>query len=72
MMAGSPRSDARGVLCPVMVGRDQELEALERSWRSAGQLVAIHGAAGIGKSRLVREFASARHGLWRDHAHGPL
>ena len=41
-----------------MVGRDQELEALERSWRSAGQLVMIHGAAGIGKSRLVREFAS--------------
>ncbi|MGA8427794.1 MAG: AAA family ATPase, partial [Candidatus Dormiibacterota bacterium] len=41
-----------------MVGRDQELEALERSWRSAGQLIVIQGAAGIGKSRLVREFAS--------------
>ena len=41
-----------------MVGRDQELEALERAWRSAGQLVVIQGAAGIGKSRLVREFAS--------------
>lgn len=57
-MPGAPRPAARSTLCPVMVGRDQELEALERSWRSAGQLVVVHGAAGIGKSRLVRELAT--------------
>lgn len=41
-----------------MVGRDLELGALEGAWRSAGQVVVVRGVAGIGKSRLVREFAS--------------
>ena len=41
-----------------MVGRDLQLEVLTRSWRSAGQLLAVRGMAGVGKSRLVKEFAS--------------
>ncbi len=49
---------ARG-LTP-LVGRQQELDTLERLWREAerGQirLVNISGEAGIGKSRLVHEF----------------
>ena len=57
-MSGPPRSGTGAVLCPVMVGRDLELAALEAGWRSAGQMLVIRGAAGIGKSRLVREFAS--------------
>jgi DNA-binding CsgD family transcriptional regulator len=57
-MADSPGSGARRALCPVMVGRELELGVLERSWRSAGQLLVVRGAAGIGKSRLVREFTS--------------
>lgn len=42
------------------VGRDDELEALRRHWRRAaageGRLVLLSGEAGIGKSRLLREF----------------
>ncbi|MGI9336523.1 MAG: AAA family ATPase [Gammaproteobacteria bacterium] len=45
-----------GELGPI-VGRDEELELLLRRWRSAqareGQVVAISGEAGIGKSRLA-------------------
>jgi DNA-binding CsgD family transcriptional regulator/tetratricopeptide (TPR) repeat protein len=57
-MSGPPRSGTGAVSCPVIVGRDLELAALEAAWRSAGQILVIRGAAGIGKSRLVREFAS--------------
>jgi DNA-binding CsgD family transcriptional regulator/tetratricopeptide (TPR) repeat protein len=39
-----------------MVGRDRELGILERSWPAAGQVFVVRGAAGVGKSRLVREF----------------
>src|SRR5262249_15571294 len=42
------------------VGRDQELEslqqALQKSGAGHGQLVALVGEAGVGKSRLVYEF----------------
>jgi DNA-binding CsgD family transcriptional regulator/tetratricopeptide (TPR) repeat protein len=44
-------------LCPVMVGRDEQLAQLQGAWRAAGQMLLVRGAAGIGKSRLVREFA---------------
>lgn len=44
-------------LCPVMVGRDEQLLVLEQAWRAAGQMVLVRGSAGIGKSRLVHEFA---------------
>ncbi len=50
-------SDAASVLCPVMVGRDRELGQLQRAWEAGGQLLVVRGRAGIGKSRLVREFA---------------
>jgi class 3 adenylate cyclase/tetratricopeptide (TPR) repeat protein len=47
------------------VGRDVELEQLRRAQQLAGdghgQVVAIIGEAGIGKSRLVHEFVHSRH-----------
>src|SRR5712664_1701116 len=49
------------VVCPRLIGREEQLDAL---WRvaagvatGAGQTVLVAGEAGIGKSRLVREFA---------------
>ncbi len=43
-----------------LVGRTQELEALQKAWRSvrrgAGRVVLIEGEAGVGKSRLADEF----------------
>lgn len=50
------------MLCPVLVGRDDELSllraALDRASDGAGSLVFVAGNAGLGKSRLVREVAS--------------
>jgi class 3 adenylate cyclase/tetratricopeptide (TPR) repeat protein len=47
------------------VGRDDELEhlrrALQRTGAGHGQVTAIVGAAGVGKSRLVHEFAHSHH-----------
>ena len=47
------------------VGRDIELEQLRRAQQLAdqgsGQIVAIVGEAGVGKSRLVREFLHSQH-----------
>jgi DNA-binding CsgD family transcriptional regulator len=51
-------SGQASLLCPVMVGRERELEVLRGAWRLAGRMLVIRGTAGIGKSRLVREFAS--------------
>src|SRR5919201_1237530 len=46
-------------LCPVLVGRDRELNLLEdallEAHRGQGQVVAIGGEAGVGKTRLARE-----------------
>ena len=43
-----------------LIGREDELELCRRRWQRAregrGQLVLLHGDAGIGKSRLVAEF----------------
>jgi DNA-binding CsgD family transcriptional regulator len=50
-------SNASGTVCPVMVGRDRELGQLRQAWRAGGQMLVVRGRAGIGKSRLVREFA---------------
>ena len=47
------------------VGRDVELEQLRRAQQLAGdgrgQVVAIVGEAGVGKSRLVHEFVHSHH-----------
>jgi DNA-binding CsgD family transcriptional regulator/tetratricopeptide (TPR) repeat protein len=46
---------------PTIIGRDTELEKLEAAWRVtvAGepQLILVAGEAGIGKTRLAKEFA---------------
>jgi len=61
-------SAARGLTR--FVGRQQELaalqQALERAGASHGQVVAVVGEAGVGKSRLVYEFAHSHHtpGWW--------
>ena len=50
------------LLCPVLVGRDQELRglrsALDRVATGHGATLAVLGEAGVGKSRLVREAAA--------------
>ena len=44
-----------------LIGRSDELELCRRRWERVregrGQLVFLHGEAGIGKSRLVAELA---------------
>lgn len=56
---GSERFDRRGDLSP-FVGREAELQQLQRHWQAASaaqrQVLRLVGEAGIGKSRLVREF----------------
>ncbi len=53
----------RQVLCPVLVGRDEETGQLQAALVAAGagrgSTVFLTGEAGIGKSRLVRELARA-------------
>lgn len=50
------------VLCPVVIGRDAELAALDTALacaaRREGQTVVVTGEPGVGKSRLAREVAS--------------
>ncbi|MGW0811231.1 ATP-binding protein [Nonomuraea sp. NPDC002799] len=41
---------------PALVGREPELAALEQELAGGPALVLIEGEAGVGKSRLLREF----------------
>src|SRR5262249_10254399 len=54
----APTSSAASTLCPVMVGRDRELAQRLDAWRAGGRMAVVHGRAGIGKSRLVKEFSN--------------
>ncbi len=60
----------RRYTCPVLIGRQREVEALERQWQlvaaGQGQAVLVAGDAGIGKSRMLLEVAGrARRQGWR-------
>jgi DNA-binding CsgD family transcriptional regulator/tetratricopeptide (TPR) repeat protein len=44
-------------VCPVLVGRSAELAELRAACDAGGGLVLVSGEAGIGKTRLLREFA---------------
>src|SRR3954469_24225282 len=54
------------VLCPVVVGRDPEIERLRARVAGVGErrggVVVLRGEAGAGKSRLVREAIAAADG----------
>jgi class 3 adenylate cyclase/tetratricopeptide (TPR) repeat protein len=61
--------DARGLrsLTAPLVGREAELELLQNTYERAvrdrrAQLFTVYGQAGVGKSRLVREFLSVTDG----------
>jgi len=49
----------KSVVCPVLIGRESDLQRLDRLMSQAqegmGQIALISGEAGIGKSRLVKE-----------------
>jgi class 3 adenylate cyclase/tetratricopeptide (TPR) repeat protein len=61
-LVGEPVTGARPVSHTPLVGRDQELSLIRSAWERAVRssrphLVTVLGPAGIGKSRLAREFA---------------
>ncbi|PZA05799.1 MULTISPECIES: BTAD domain-containing putative transcriptional regulator [unclassified Meiothermus] len=43
----------------ILVGREREWAALEAAW-AEGRVIVVRGAPGIGKSRLLREFAASK------------
>ena len=61
-------------LCPILVGRDAELSALEDALlaarRGAGGVVVVSGDAGAGKSRLCAELEQRARGLGMTVLHG--
>jgi DNA-binding SARP family transcriptional activator len=59
----APGRDTTPAADAPMVGRDGELarlrQRLSAAWRGEGQVVLVAGEAGVGKSRLIAELASA-------------
>ena len=49
---------------PRLIGREAELSALQQGWQ-AGQVVALIGEAGMGKTRLLQSFIEAHAGVVR-------
>jgi len=47
---------------PRLIGRDSELQALQRTWTGAREFLLL-GEAGIGKSRLLSDFAAGDAGI---------
>lgn len=47
---------------PLLVGRQDELRAMDRAWTS-GRAFLLLGAAGMGKSRLLADFLAGRSGV---------
>lgn len=45
---------------PALVGRDSELAAFQQALAGGPAIVLVEGEAGVGKSRLLREFLSSR------------
>src|SRR4026207_1833073 len=49
----------KSVICPILIGRENDLQLLHRlivqAGERSGQVALISGEAGIGKSRLIRE-----------------
>ncbi|MFJ6650872.1 ATP-binding protein [Streptomyces sp. NPDC091290] len=67
-MAEGAHTEAGGdqvLSAPRFVGRDRELAALEGALGTAPALVLLEGEAGIGKTRLLREFLATRTGQER-------
>ena len=52
------------LLPPRLIGRDSELTALHQGWQ-AGQVVALIGEAGLGKTRLLQAFVEPQPGVVR-------
>lgn len=52
------------LLPPRLIGRDSELAALHQGWQ-AGQVLALIGEAGLGKTRLLQAFVEPQAGVVR-------
>lgn len=60
--AAAPSAPPPGVLRPPrLIGRDRELAALRQALQ-AGQVAALHGEAGLGKTRLLQAVAALQQG----------
>ncbi|MFA5889683.1 MAG: AAA family ATPase [Actinomycetota bacterium] len=50
---------ATATTCPVLVGRREQMDVLAAALAQGGGLVLVAGEAGLGKTRLLREFAQS-------------